>query len=47
MGEISGTPTTIGTYSFTVLATNAYGTAPQAMSITISAPVGGNYGYVG
>ena len=47
VGEISGTPTTIGTYSFTVLATNAYGTAPQAMSITISAPVGGNYGYVG
>ena len=47
VGKISGTPTTIGTYSFTVLATNAYGTAPQAMSITISAPVGGNYGYVG
>ena len=47
VGEIGGTPTTTGTYGFTVLATNTYGTAPQAMSITISVPAGANYGFVG
>ncbi len=43
----TGTPTTAGAYSFTVLATNTYGTAPLAMSITITQPAGGNYGFVG
>jgi hypothetical protein len=37
-GEISGTPTTAGTYSFTLTATNAYGSASQSFSITILTP---------
>lgn len=36
-GEISGTPTTAGTYSFTLRATNGYGYADQSFSITVSA----------
>lgn len=47
VGSITGTPTTVGAYSFTVLATNTYGTAPRAMSIIITQPAGGNYGFVG
>jgi len=45
--KIAGTPTAAGTYSFTLRATNTYGTADQAFSITISAPPssGANYGY--
>lgn len=35
--KISGTPTTVGIYSFTLRATNTYGTADQAFSITITA----------
>jgi hypothetical protein len=41
LGNISGTPTTAGVYPFTIRATNAYGTADLATSITVSAPVGG------
>jgi hypothetical protein len=44
LGVISGTTTVAGTYSFTLRATNAYGTSDQAFSITISAPsAGGGY----
>ena len=35
-GEISGTPTAAGTYSFTVTATNSGGTDSEQLSITIS-----------
>lgn len=41
---ISGTPTTAGTYSFTLRATNSYGTADKAFSITIAAASGGGGG---
>jgi putative Ig domain-containing protein len=37
-GKISGTPTLAGTYSFTLRATNAFGFADQAFSITINTP---------
>lgn len=49
-GEISGTPTTAGTYSFTLRASNAYGHADQAFSITVSAAPssgGGSYTFFG
>jgi C1A family cysteine protease len=36
-GEISGTPTTANTYSFTVKATNAAGSTEKALSIVITA----------
>ena len=47
LGGITGTPTTAGVYSFTLRATNAYGTADQAFSITVAAPtgVGGNFAW--
>jgi hypothetical protein len=35
IGSISGTPTAVGTFSFTLRATNAFGTADKAFSITI------------
>ena len=40
-GTISGTPTTVGTFNFTVQATNSAGNATKALSITINgvAPV--------
>lgn len=50
IGSVTGTPTTAGTYTFTLLATNAYGTAVSpTYSITISAPVGagGSFTYAG
>lgn len=37
-GKISGTPTTAGSYSFTLRATNAFGSADKAFSITINTP---------
>lgn len=37
-GEISGTPTTKGTFRFTVKATNSAGSDTKALSITIAAP---------
>ena len=45
-GKISGTPTTAGSYSFVVTATNAYGTADEPMTITISNPAGGGGSFV-
>jgi hypothetical protein len=46
--KISGTPTTIGVYTFTLRATNTYGTVDQAFSITINAapPPSGGAAYV-
>jgi hypothetical protein len=38
VGVISGTPTTAGTYTFTLTATNSYGSASQSFSITIISP---------
>ena len=48
-GEISGTPTTAGTYSFTLRASNAFGTADNSFSITISAAPasGGSFMFIG
>ena len=43
-GRIYGTPTAAGTFNFTLRATNDYGTADQAFSITIVAPAGGGGG---
>lgn len=50
LGNVSGTPTTAGTYTFTLLATNAYGTAVSpTYTIIISSPVGagGSFTYAG
>lgn len=44
IGTISGTPTVLGTFAFTLRATNTYGTADQAFTITINIPVVGIYG---
>jgi hypothetical protein len=47
VGAIGGTPTTLGTFSFTLRATNIYGTADKSFSITITAPIiMGGYGNV-
>ena len=46
-GVISGTPTTMGTFSFTITVTDANGlTGAQAFAIQVIA-LGGNYGFVG
>src|SRR5437870_6150086 len=37
-GLISGTPTTVGTYSITLSATNGNGTGTQTLTLTISTP---------
>ena len=48
--KLSGTPTTLGTYSFVLSATNTYGTANQSFSITInpvpSALAGGSFTFI-
>lgn len=41
-GSISGTPTSAGTSSFTLRATNAFGTADLATAITVLTPGGGS-----
>lgn len=47
-GRISGTPTVSGTFNFTLRASNSYGTADKAFSITVvAAPGGGAFTYVG
>ena len=43
-GNISGTPTTEGTYTFTVKAANAAGSATQALSITVLPAYAALYG---
>ena len=45
-GEISGTPTTVGSYSFVITATNAYGTANEPMTIVISLAMSVNSAFV-
>jgi hypothetical protein len=47
-GTISGTPTALGTFAFTLRASNSYGTADIALSITINAPAsgGGSFTFV-
>lgn len=48
-GQISGTPTVAGSYSFTLRATNSAGTADKAFSMTInaaSASGGGSFPYI-
>jgi hypothetical protein len=50
LGNVSGTPTLAGVYTFTLLATNAYGTAVSpTYTITITAPAGagGSFTYAG
>jgi hypothetical protein len=44
--EISGTPTTAGTYSFTLRCSNSIGNTDVALSITIHAAAAANYGFV-
>jgi PKD repeat protein len=48
-GNITGTPTTVGTYNFIIAATNTYGTANKSMSITISVASGvtSSYAFIG
>jgi hypothetical protein len=41
VGRLSGTPTAAGTFAFTLTATNSYGSASQAFSVTVAAG-GGN-----
>lgn len=38
IGVLSGTPTLVGTFTFTLLATNAYGAASQSFTVTIIRP---------
>jgi large repetitive protein len=46
-GVISGSPSGIGTFAFTISVTDANGvTGAQAFTISISVPVSGNYGWV-
>jgi hypothetical protein len=48
IATISGTPTVLGTFTFTLRASNTYGTADQSFSIVISSiDVGGSYGFLG
>lgn len=44
IATISGTPTAAGTYSFTLRATNSYGTADKAFTLTITTAGGGSGG---
>lgn len=45
-GVIAGTPTVVGTFSFTIRVADTNGfTGSQAFSITIAAPFAANYGY--
>ena len=41
LGVISGVPTALGTFSFTLRATNAFGTADKSFTINIVAPPSG------
>jgi hypothetical protein len=45
--EISGTPTTPGTYTFTLKAVNSIGNVTASLSINIDIAVGANTGFVG
>lgn len=44
--KLSGTPTTAGTFSFTLRGTNLYGTADQAFTIVIASPSGGSFVFI-
>lgn len=46
VGSITGTPTTIGSYSFVLTATNTYGSANDSLTIVIQNPVGGGGSFV-
>lgn len=41
IGALSGTPTLVGSYTFSILATNAYGSATQSFTVAISNPSSG------
>ena len=45
-GKISGTPTTVGSYSFTITATNTYGSANKPMTIVVSLAMSVNSAFV-
>jgi large repetitive protein len=49
VGTVSGTPTLAGTFLFSLTATNLFGSATKAFSITVVSPPlpsgGGNYGF--
>lgn len=49
LGRISGTPTTPGTFNFTLRATNEFGSDDKAFSIVIAAPSsgGGAFTFIG
>jgi PKD repeat protein len=44
--EISGTPTTAGSYTFTLTATNTLGSDSTSITIVINAAAASNYGWV-
>ena len=44
VGNLSGTPTTAGVYTFTLRATNQYGTADKTFSLTVTATGGSSGG---
>jgi hypothetical protein len=39
VGRISGFPVAVGTFTFTIRATNVYGTADKTFSITVTVPI--------
>lgn len=43
-GSISGIPTVLGSYTFTIRATNAYGTADKVVTMNVNTPAGGSGG---
>jgi hypothetical protein len=43
-GSVSGIPTIVGSYTFTIRATNAYGTADKVITMNVNAPAGGSGG---
>jgi hypothetical protein len=43
-GNISGTPTVLGSYTFTIRATNIYGTADKPVTMNVNLPSGGGGG---
>lgn len=48
IGRISGTPTVLGSYTFTLRATNTHGTADKSFTISVnSGGGGGSYAFAG
>lgn len=43
-GSVTGIPTVVGSYTFTIRATNTYGTADKVVTMNVNSPVGGGGG---